>query len=129
MAAYMGKDGQVNVGANQVALIDSFTLDLGIETDDVTAYGDSGRTNKQTLRTAAGSFVGTLDMSSTQAALVKQFTTATPTTVALRLYSITGDYFGVSATLNRCNIRSNVGTKVSVEFGFVKGAGNVTYTS
>ena len=136
MAARMGKTGAVyfNSTAQDVVLTDSWTLDMGIETDDVSAYGDSGRTNKQALRTAAGALTCTLDMSDTgQAALVKQFTTSAPTTVALKLYEGTtvGDilFFAVSAALNRCNLRSNVGTKVSVEFGWVKGAGNVDYTT
>ena len=136
MAVEKGKSGAVyfNSTAQDAAYTDSWTLDLGIETDDITAYGDSGRTNIQTIRTAQGSFVASVDMGDTgQAGLVKQFTTASLSTIALHLYlgTTVGDIrsFDLSAALNRCSVRSQVGTKVSVEFGFVKGVGNVSYAT
>jgi hypothetical protein len=129
MAAYVGKDGKVGIGAEDVAYIDTWSLTPSVDLAEVTGYGDSAKAYGSALRSATVTFSGTLDRSDTdQADLMDQFEDGTLADVALRLYTLPASYWYGNFRLTGMTINSAVGDKVSVSWnGTLNGA--LAYTS
>lgn len=120
MAAIMGKDGSVKIGTSAIAYIDSFTLNVSLENEDITAFGDKAHKRAHTLIDWTADASGTLDTADTQqAALLDQFKTGgTPGPVEFRGYTGSSAYWVGSALLTSVSINSAVGSKVSVSYNF-----------
>lgn len=132
MAALMGKDGSLKIGANTIGYLDSWTLNPDIGTAEVSAYGDKDRQYTYTIKGWSGSGSGTLDMADAQQlTLADQFDSAhTLAVAALRFYTSTGafPYWGGNAYMTGMTVNSSVGDKVSVSFNFT-GTGDLSYTT
>jgi hypothetical protein len=129
MAAIVGKDGSVSIGANVIGYIDSYTLNAGVGNAEVTAFGDPMRNYAYTIKEWSGSAAGTLSMADAQQiSLLAQCSTATMATVALRFNTTTPQYWGGTAYVKSYSAASRVADKVSVSFTF-QGTGNLTFTS
>lgn len=128
MAESMGKDGSIKIGAVDIAL-DSWSLNTTVNTAEITKYGQTTKVNAATLKewTAEGS--GTLDKADAQqSALLGQFEdSGTISTVDLRMYIDSAQYWSGSAIVTAAPITSTVGDKVSVSFSFVA-AGGLSFT-
>jgi hypothetical protein len=127
MAATLGKDGGVVIGGSTVTFIDSWTLNLSTKNEEVTAYGDSGPVRVNVFRDWTADISGTLDRSDTmQAALLDQFEDGTLAAVLLNLKTGTSSYWYGSGVLRSASVRSQVASKVSVQFSF-DAAGQLNY--
>jgi hypothetical protein len=130
MAALMGKDGSIRIGATAIGSIDSWTLNPQTNTAEITAYGDKDRQYAYTIKQWSGTASGTLNMADAQQlTLADQFDSAhTLASAALRLYTSTGiiNYWSGNAYMQGLTVNSSVGDKVSVSFNFT-GDGNLSY--
>lgn len=120
MAAIVGKDGSFKIGTSTVGYIDSFVLNVTLENDDITAFGDKAHKRVHTLMDWSMDASGTLDTADTQqAALLDQFKTGgTPAPAEVRGYTGSSTYWVGSALLTSVSINSAVGSKVSVSYNF-----------
>jgi hypothetical protein len=130
MAALMGKDGSISIGANVVGYMDTWSLNANVGNADITAYGDPVRNYAYTIKEWSGSCAGTLALADAQQiTLLAQASTAAFATVALRFNVTTGPtYWGGTAYVKGYNVGSDVGNKVSLSFNF-QGTGNLTLTT
>lgn len=125
MAEIHGKGGEVRLGANTVASIDSWTLTVDAEVADISAYGDKDRRFLNGLRNATASISGSYNYPSTgstgQDVLQDQFSsTGTIAALALHLITDTGSTAASSvegwsgdAYFTNISINSDIGDKVS----------------
>ncbi len=129
MAAYVGKDGDVKIGANTVAFMDTWTLTPSIDTPEVTAYGNASKVYGSALRGWTVTFSGTLDRSDTdQADLMDQFEDGTLADVGLRMHTAAASYWSGNVRLTGQTINSQVADKVSASWTG-NGSGDLSYTS
>lgn len=120
MAAIVGKDGSFRIGTSTVGYIDSFVLNVTLENDDITAFGNKTHRRAHTLIDWSMDATGTLDTADAQqAALLDQFKTGgTLAPAEVRGYTGTSAYWVGSALLTSVSINSAVGSKVSVSYNF-----------
>jgi hypothetical protein len=131
MAALIGKDGSINIGANVIGYIDSWQLNPTVGTAEITSYGDSAGAHAYVIKDWTATASGTLDKTNAQQiTLTNQVESAAAAVVALRFVTTTGagSYWGGNAYVKTAAIASQVGSKVNVNFSF-QGSGNLTYTS
>jgi len=134
MAAYVGKNGFITLGTTadstgSVTLIDSWTLNSGVGTADITGYGDSARAFAQTIREWSASVTGTMDRSDTgQDTLMDVFDTTGGTTgLILRLYSGTTSYWQGTVFPTGLTINSAVDDKIGFSAD-LQGSSNLEYS-
>jgi hypothetical protein len=132
MAATMGKDGFISIDGTtgKPVYIDSWTLTPGINTAEVTAYGDSFKAYVSTIKEWSATCAGTLDRSDTtgQAVLLAKFeSTAASTSINLWLYDSTSHWQGTALVTGE-TINSSVSDKVSVSWTF-QGTGALSYVT
>jgi hypothetical protein len=131
MAAEMGKDGSIAIGANVIGLIDSWSLTASIGNSEITQYGDPMRNYQTTIKEWSGQASGTLSLADAQQiSLLANATTAANTTaaaVALQFVTAVG-HWGGYAYVKGYTANSKVTDKVSISFPF-QGTGNLAYTS
>ena len=128
MAAYMGKDGEVSIGGQTVAFMDTWTLNPNIGVAEITDFEDDTKTFDSTLKEWTCSFSGTLDRSDTdQADLMDQFEDGTLADIAIRLETSAAKYWGGNIRLTSMTVNSQVADKVSVTFNG-QGNGALSYT-
>ena len=129
MAAYVGKDGWIGIGAVALTYLDSWSLTPSVGLAEITGYGDSAKAYNSTLKEATVTFSGTLDRSDTgQADLMDQFEDGTLADITLRLYALPASYWAGSVRLTGQTVNSAVGDKVSISWNAtVNGA--LAYTS
>lgn len=126
--ALSGHQGSVMIGANSVADIDQWDVDLEIDTHDVTNFESDG--NKEYISGCkgwSGSFSGNwavADDTNGQAAL--QSALLAGTSVSLKLYVDATHYYSGSALLSNMSVGTPVQDKVTVSFSF-QGTGAITY--
>jgi predicted secreted protein len=130
MAFLHGKGGNVKVGANTVAEIDGWTLDVDRDTFDTTKFGAGSlpwKTFVAGLVGAAAKFNGRLDMTDTngQLALWNSLTSDTPVTIALYLDATHN--FGFSAIVDKFGAKAPIKDMETVDWS-LKITGAVTYT-
>ncbi|MFA5376865.1 MAG: hypothetical protein WC455_14035 [Dehalococcoidia bacterium] len=131
MAAIVGKDGSIRIGANVIGYIDTWSLSPVNGTAEITAFGESARQYTYTLKDWTCNASGSLDKTDAQQITLSQQTeAATLAVVALRLcVSATGNsYWGGNAYVKSMAVNSSVGDKVSITFDF-QGTGNLTFTT
>jgi predicted secreted protein len=128
MAALMGKDGLISIGANTIGYIDSWSLTAGLGSAEITQYGDPMRNYQTTIKEWSGSLSGTLSLSDAQQiSLLQQASTAALASVSLKFVTAVGSWAG-SAYVKGYTVNSKVSDKVSVSFPF-QGTGALAYTS
>jgi hypothetical protein len=129
MAAVMGKDGDIKVGTNTIAL-DSWTLNPSIETADTTVFGSSFRSRVQTLKDWTVEASGTLDRTNAQQdALLDVFESGGSLgNSAIRLYTSTSQYWSGNAVLNSASVVSAIADKVTISYS-LQGNGALSWTS
>lgn len=130
MAALHGKGGNVKVGANTVAEIDDWTLDVDRDTSETTKFGAGSLPWKAFaagLVGAVGKFSGRLDMTDTngQLALWNSLTSDTPLTMSFFLDATHN--FGFSCIVEKFGAKSPIKDMETVDWT-IKITGAVTYT-
>ena len=136
MAATVGKDGKIAIGAATIAYMDTWSLNPGIGTAEITAYGNTSKAFGSTLREWTVNFSGTLDRSDTdQADLMDQFEDGTLADIAIRCYTVqnstvggTTEYWSGNVRLTSQTVNSAVADKVSISWTG-QGNGNLAYTT
>lgn len=129
MAATVGKDGDVKIGAATVAYMDAWNLTPNINTPEITAFGDAARVYSSALRDANVTFSGTLDRSDTdQADLMDQFEDGTLADIAVRLYTAAASYWSGNVRLTGQTVNSQIADKVAITWNGVV-SGNLAFTS
>lgn len=119
MAALAGREGSVRIGANTVAEIDQWTLDVGIDVTEATDFGDTWKEFITTLRGATGSFRGRFDPADTNGhvALQTEFLTG-GSGVTLRLYVNGSNYYTGTALLTGVSKEASVSGLVNATYNF-----------
>jgi hypothetical protein len=91
MAALIGKDGSIRIGANIIGYIDSWSLNPTVGTAEVTQYGNVNRQYAYTIKDWSVTCSGTLDKTDAQQiTLTNQFEGSALAVAALRLVTTTG---------------------------------------
>jgi len=125
--AIAGKSGKLTLDTNTVSDIKNWSLDLGVDTIDVTALGEDWKTFiaglKERSASAEGSFAINTDTNG-QAALQTAFLNATE--VSLRLYINNTNYYSGSAYISSLSVEDPVDDAVNVSFEF-QGTGALSY--
>ena len=127
MAALAGLSGSVKIGSNTVAEVAEWSLDVGLDTADVSAFGDSWKRYVAGLRSWSGSFTGRWDMTDTNGQAALQTAILNGTTVALRLYVDATKYYSGTAFITGSSPSATVSGTVDVDFSFT-GTGSLSYT-
>lgn len=128
MAAIAGYGGKVMVGANVVAEIEEWGLDIGAESLETTNFSSNGwKEFIAGLKEWSGSFSGNWDMSDLNGQKALQDALLGGTPVALYLYVNDTNYYSGTALIEGEAPKAAVGGKVEVEFNF-KGTGSLSYT-
>ncbi len=82
MATHAGSEGKIFVGANQVAEIKSWSLEINSDTVDASIIGTSWRKNQATIKSWSGNFEGFWDETDTDG----QGSLVVGSTVTLNMY-------------------------------------------
>jgi predicted secreted protein len=127
MAAIAGKGGSAKVGANTIASINNWSLDVTMNTAETTALGDSVKSHIATIYEWSGQLEGAFrvhDDTNGQTALQTAFLAGTP--VTLNLYVNASNYYSGSAIITSMPVKVAVEDKVGISFAF-QGSGALTY--
>lgn len=127
MAAIAGKGGSAKIGANTIAEVTSWTMDIAIDMLDSTSLGDDWREFIAGLAGATGSVEVKWDIpndANGQAAL--QTAALAGTTVTLNLYVNATNYYSGSAYVSNVNVSDPVEDLVTATFD-MQFTGAVTY--
>ncbi len=110
MGVLPGKGASVKVGAGPsvVTLLQEWSGDLGVGTEDVTAFGDDWEKTAVTLRNASFSLTGKLDMSDTNGQLALWNSMGTAAGIPVRLYVDSTKYFAGTAHVTKFAPKANV---------------------
>lgn len=127
MAALAGLSGSVKVGANTVAEIGDWSLDIGLDSHEVSAFGDSWKRYVAGLKGWSGSASGRWDMTDTNGQAALQGALLGGTTVSLKLYVDSTHYYSGTAYITGSTPAASVSGTVDVEFSFT-GTGALSYT-
>ncbi len=128
MAAVVGFEGSVKIGANTVALLNEWELNPTSDILDTTAFGNSWKEKLAGLKDWTVKASGFYDFTDTngQKALWDAFNNGT--TVSLVLSPDGTQTFTGSALVKSPPIKSSVDSTVSVEFD-LEGTGALTYAA
>jgi hypothetical protein len=115
-----GIDGKVMIGANTVASITEWSLDIKQSVQDVTAFSDTWEQKIKGLLGASGSLKGICDVGDTNGQyLLYNTTLLTTVTVTLLLYVSSTKYYTATALVDGMKISNKVDGVAEVEFSFV----------
>lgn len=117
MAAIAGKGGSAKIGANTIAEVTSWTMDIAIDMLDSTSLGDSWREFIAGLAGGTGSVEVKWDIpndANGQTAL--QTAALAGTTVTLNLYVNATNYYSGSAYVSNVNVSDPVDDLVTATF-------------
>lgn len=126
MAALAGTGGSVKIGTNTVAEIGEWSVDIGLDSYDVSAFGDAWKRFISGLKGWTGSAGGRLDMTDTNGQVAIQNAILNGTTVTLRLYVDSTKYYSGTAYITQASYSASVGGTVDASFSFT-GTGSLTY--
>lgn len=128
MAAAAGKDGSVDVGANTVAELSEWSLDVSQDLLESHSFGDDWKENIGGLREWSGSASGSWDMSDTNGQKALQDALlSTVATVSLTLNVNASNAYSGDAYITSINVGAAVDGKVEVTFNF-QGNGSLSYS-
>lgn len=131
MAAVVGKDGWVSLGTtattDKPTFFDSWTLNAGVGTADITAYGDNSRAFSHTIREWSVSVTGTFDRSDThQDSLMDIFDTTSQSSLQIRMFTGSTEYWRGTILPTGLTINSAEDDKVSFS-AELQGSSNLSY--
>ncbi len=125
--AIAGKGGKLGLGAAVVVDISSWSLELGTDTLDVTAFGDDWKKFiagiKEWSASAEGFFSVHTDATG-QKALQDAFLAGTEVSIKLNVNNT--NYYGGNAYISGLSVEDPVDDTVSISFEF-QGTGALTY--
>ncbi len=127
--AIAGKSGSIYLGANKVAELTSWSLDLGADNIDVTSLDSDGwKEFIAGLKEWSGSAEGNFDSTDTngQTALYNAWLNGTSVSAEFRLGAATPKFSG-SILVSGIGVETPVEDKVSISFEF-QGTSTLTYT-
>lgn len=127
MAAVAGRGGSVKIGAATVASIKNWSLDINLDTLDITALGKTWKEFIAGLREWSGSLEGDWDVQTDvtgQKAI--QDALLNGTAVTLELYVNAANKYSGSAFITAASPSADVGDLVSISFDF-QGTGALAY--
>ena len=129
MATSKGKDGGFYVGSTIVTFMDSWTLNRGVQIEDVTSFGSDWDQAEATVKNWNASFSGTLDRTDAQqAALLDQLEDGAIADVAVRLATAgSTSFWSGSAIYASDSINSTTKGLVKIS-GNLTGNGALAYT-
>jgi predicted secreted protein len=130
MAVLHGKAGNVKNGANAIAEIDNWTLDVSRDTHETTKFAAGSlpwKTFVAGLTGASAKFSGRLDMTDTNGQLALWNSLVTDTALTMSLYLDATKYFAISAIVEKFSGKVPIGDVETVDWE-VKITGAVTYT-
>ena len=128
MAQLIGYAGKVYIGANAVAELKNWKMDLSVDMADTTVFSTTGwKSNIPGLKEWSGSAEGNLDMTDTNGQLALQNALLNGTSITLKLYVDGTHYYSGTAYVKKLAPEAAVDGVVSVAFDF-QGSGAVTYT-
>lgn len=128
MAANSGIDGKVVLTASTVANISEWNLDMKHNVQDDTEFTDTWESKLKGLLSGTGSFKGSFDYADTNGQTALHTAFLGTTTVALKLYFNSTDYYSLTAYLTDLKSSNKVDGKVEVEYAFVA-TGAITITA
>lgn len=122
-----GKSGKLNISANVVSNISNWSLDLGLDTLDITALGDEWKKFIAGLKEWSASAEGSYSIhTDTDGQTALQNAYLNGTEVELRLFVNATNYYSGNAFISSLSVEDPVDDKVSVSFEF-QGTGALTY--
>ena len=122
-----GKSGKLNISANVVSNISNWSLDLGLDTLDITALGDEWKKFIAGLKEWSASAEGSYSIhTDTDGQTALQNAYLNGTEVELRLFVNATNYYSGNAFISSLSVEDPVDDKVSVSFEF-QGTGVLTY--
>jgi predicted secreted protein len=125
--AIAGKSGKLGLGVNTVVDVSSWSLELGTDTLDVTALGDSWKKFIAGLKEWSASAEGFYSVhTDTNGQKALQDAYLNSTEVSLRLYVNAVNYYSGSAYIYGLTVEDPVDDTVSVSFEF-QGTGALAY--
>ena len=126
--ALAGKSGKVSLGANDVAELKSWSLDLGSAVIETTSLGAAWKSSisglKEWKASADGNWIMNTDTNG-QTALQNAYLNGT--TVTLKLYVNATNYYSGSAFVSGIKIEDSVSGIVTANFDFA-GTGALAYS-
>lgn len=128
MAAIIGYAGSVKIGANAVAEISNWKLDISADLPDTTSFSSGGwKTFIAGLKEWSGSAEGNFDPTDTNGQLALQNALLNGTSVTLNL-SVDGTHkYSGTAYIKKVSPETPVDDKVKISFDF-QGSGALTYS-
>ena len=97
MATLAGNAGSFKIGANTVAEMDTWSLDISPGTEETQSFGDTWKERTLTLKDWSGSAAGRLDISDTNGHVAIQTAFLAGTVVACRFYVNGSNYYSGNA--------------------------------
>lgn len=122
--ALAGKKGKIAWASGDVAEMSEFSIDVSVDTEETTSFGDSWKTHLATLSSWTGSCSGQFSGTDpAQKAMRTALLAGTPATVTFTLD--TGVTVSGTAILTASSISAAVGGKVEVSYD-MQGSGPIT---
>lgn len=127
MAAISGVGGKVMNGANAVANIKNWQIDIGVDDADTTSFGATGgwQTSITTIKHWTGRASGSLDTADTNGQVA--FINGLGSSFSMLFYADSTKNWAGSALLTAISPKAAATGTVDVEFQF-KGTGALTFT-
>ncbi len=126
MPASAGRNGNVKIGANSVAEINKWSLNISADKIPVHKFGDQWQNFLASLRGATGSLSGNWDMTDTNGQVALQNAVLAGNPVTLDLYTNATNKYSGSALLDEAVDTDNT-KEVAISFNFTF-TGAVTYS-
>ncbi len=126
MAATAGKGGKVMIGANTVASVKSWSLDASADTLNTESLGDSWKSVIIGLKEWSATVELDWDMSDAQQTAI-QNAYLNGTSVSIKLYTNTTNYYSGTAFLSSLSVETPVDDIVSAS-AELTGSGALSYT-
>jgi len=128
MAGTAGKKGKVMLGVNAVSALNNWSLELGLDTLETTAFGDEWKNFIAGLKEWSASAEGAYNVHTDtdgQAALQNAFLNGTE--VDLKLYVNSTNYYGGQAIISSLSVEDPVDDIVTISIEF-QGNGALAYS-
>lgn len=126
MAILVGNAGSFKIGANTVAEIDNWTLDVSTNLEETQAFGDTWKERTATIKEWSGSASGRLDDTDTNGHVALGTAFLGGTTVSARFYVDGTNYYSGTAFVN-ASIAAAENGLVTVNYT-ITGSGALTLT-
>lgn len=127
MPSIVGYAGAAKLSTNTIAQIKSWEMGLNVDLADVTVFGDQWKDYLPTLVGADPKIDGFFDMTDTNGQVALQNALLNGTSVSLRLYVNTTNYYSGTAFMKSMSVKAAVDGAVefSAELSF---SGTISYT-